>query len=54
MKYVQNTVYQNINGIGRDCNERWDFIKDRIDIGKGTISVDIGSAEGFYTKELKE
>lgn len=52
MKYVQNTVYQNINGVGRDCTERWEFIKDRINIGKDTTSVDVGSAEGFYVKEL--
>ena len=54
MLYKQNTIYQNISGVGRDCNSRWDFIKKYISKGKDIISVDVGSAEGFFVKKLTE
>lgn len=44
--------YQNVDGItGRNPHERWDFIKNHIS-SKGGMSIDVGSAEGYYTKQL--
>jgi hypothetical protein len=40
MRYKQVGIYQNINGdIGRDCNERWEIIKNYIETitGKNVI-----------------
>lgn len=52
MKYTQTNYYQNVHGItGRPPEERWDFIKNHISV-KGGTSIDVGSAEGYYTKQL--
>lgn len=53
MLYKQVGQYQNINGItGRDCNERWDIISKYINKIEYNLSIDIGSAEGFFSKRL--
>lgn len=53
MKYKQDTYYQNINGIGpRECNERWDVIKKYIKYEPTSTSIDVGSAEGFFVKNM--
>jgi hypothetical protein len=54
MLYKQNTNYQNVNGVGRDCNDRWYFIEKYISHEGYPISVDVGSAEGFFVKKLIE
>ncbi len=55
MRYKQVGQYQNINGVsGRDCNERWDIIKKYTNEVEHNLSIDVGSAEGFFVKKLSE
>jgi hypothetical protein len=55
MKYKQVGVYQNIDGVrGRDCNERWDIISEYLSGIQYNLAIDVGSAEGFYSKKLSE
>jgi hypothetical protein len=54
MLYKQNTNYQNVMGVGRDCNDRWSFIEKYISYDEQSLSVDVGSAEGFFVKKLIE
>jgi hypothetical protein len=55
MKYKQMGRYQKIgDGSGRSCDERWDIIKEYTSNVKYNLSIDIGSAEGFYAKKLSE
>lgn len=52
MKYNQSYRYQNIDGVGRNCDDRWDVIKKYIKKDSKTISIDVGSAEGVFSKRL--
>lgn len=52
MKFIQNLNYQNIDGTGRDCNERWNIIDKFILKDDNSLSIDIGSAEGFFSKKI--
>lgn len=55
MRYKQVGQYQNINGVsGRDCNERWDIINKYTNEVEHNLSIDVGSAEGFFVKKLSE
>lgn len=55
MKYKQIGRYQKIgDGSGRNCEERWGIINSYITNVKYNLSIDVGSAEGFYTKKLSE
>ena len=55
MKYKQVGIYQNINGnIGRNCNERWEIIKNYTNEVEHNLSIDVGSAEGFFVKRLSQ
>jgi hypothetical protein len=55
MKYKQKEKYQLINGTGaRECSHRWELIKDYFIENVNSISVDIGSAEGYFTKKISE
>jgi hypothetical protein len=55
MKYKQVGIYQNINGnVGRDCNERWKIINNYTNEPQHNLSIDVGSAEGFFVKKLSE
>lgn len=52
MLFKQKVVYQNIGGKkGRDCTERWNLISAHIEEAPNSFIIDIGSAEGFFTKE---
>lgn len=54
MIFRQKVNYQKIDGKkGRECSERWDFIKNKISNESG-LSIDIGSAEGYFSKKLVE
>lgn len=52
MKYNQSYRYQNIDGGGRNCDDRWDIIKKYIKEDKNSISLDVGSAEGVFSKKI--
>lgn len=55
MKYTQNNPYQNINGNGpRECERRWEIIEKYITPNPKYISIDVGSAEGFFVKKIVE
>lgn len=54
MRYKQTFVYQNIKGSGRDCNERWNIIEKYVPVNPNLNYIDIGSAEGFFSKKLVE
>lgn len=55
MKYKQIGRYQKIgDGSGRNCDERWDIINSYITNIKHNLSIDVGSAEGFYAKKLSK
>lgn len=55
MIFKQKVNYQKIDGKkGRDCSERWDIIKNFIDTSSGLFSIDVGSAEGYFTKKIVE
>jgi len=54
MKFKQKTNYQNISGIGRDCEERWNIINNFVTEDLTSLSIDIGSAEGYFSKKLCE
>jgi hypothetical protein len=54
MLYKQNTKYQNVMGVGRDCNDRWSFMERYLSYDEKSLSVDVGSAEGFFVKKLVE
>jgi len=51
MKYNQNYTYQNIDGVGRNCDDRWDVISKFI-TKKNSLVLDVGSAEGFFSKKI--
>lgn len=52
MLFRQTKVYQSIGGKkGRDCTERWGHIRSHLSADPNAISIDIGSAEGFFSKE---
>lgn len=54
MKYTQTNYYQNVHGItGRHPEERWVAISNHISATNG-VSIDVGSAEGYYVKKLVE
>lgn len=54
MKYNQSYRYQNIDGGGRNCDDRWDIIKKYIKEDKNSISLDVGSAEGVFSKRITQ
>lgn len=51
MKYNQNYTYQNINGIGRNCEDRWEVISKFITKANPKV-LDVGSAEGYFSKKI--
>jgi len=54
MKYTQDYRYQNISGAGRNCDDRWDIISKYIKGNQNTLSIDVGSAEGVFSKRIVE
>jgi hypothetical protein len=54
MKYTQDYRYQNISGGGRNCDDRWDIISKYIKGNQNTLSIDVGSAEGVFSKRIVE
>ena len=54
MKYTQDYRYQNISGVGRNCDDRWDIISKYVTGGANTLSIDVGSAEGVFSKRIVE
>jgi hypothetical protein len=55
MIFKQKENYQKIDGKkGRDCSERWNIMDKFIEENSGTFSIDIGSAEGYFTKKMVE
>jgi len=54
MRYKQTFTYQNIKGSGRDCKERWNIIEKYVSENPESYHIDIGSAEGFFSKKLAE
>jgi hypothetical protein len=54
-KYVQSEPYQIIDSKGgwRDCNQRWVHMNKYIDSNDKLPALDIGSAEGFFTKQIQ-
>jgi len=53
--HIQKEPYQIIDNIGgwRDCNQRWEHIEKFITEDKSSLSIDIGSAEGFFSKKIQ-
>jgi hypothetical protein len=53
--HVQNEPYQIIDTSGgwRDCNQRWVHIEKYISNDSNNISLDVGSAEGFFSKKIQ-
>lgn len=55
MIFKQKENYQKIDGKkGRDCSERWSIMDNFIKENPDSFSIDIGSAEGYFTKKLVE
>jgi len=55
MIFKQKENYQKIDGKkGRDCSERWDIMEKFVAETPNSFSIDIGSAEGYFTKKLVE
>ena len=54
MKYTQDYRYQNISDGGRNCDDRWDIISKYIKGNQNTLSIDVGSAEGVFSKRIVE
>ena len=54
MKYTQDYRYQNISGAGRNCDDRWDIISKFVKGDNNTLSIDVGSAEGVFSKRIVE
>lgn len=54
MKYTQDYRYQNISGAGRNCDDRWDIISRFVKWDSNTLSIDVGSAEGVFSKRIVE
>ena len=54
MKYTQDYRYQNISGAGRNCDDRWDIISKYVNGNQNTLSIDVGSAEGVFSKRIVE
>lgn len=54
MKHTQDYRYQNIDGVGRNCDDRWDIISKYVTLDSNSVSIDIGSAEGVFSKRLVE
>lgn len=54
MKYTQDYRYQNIAGGGRNCDDRWDIISKYVNGDGNTLSIDVGSAEGVFSKRIVE
>ena len=55
MIFKQKVNYQKIDGKkGRDCSERWNIITNFINENPDSFSIDVGSAEGFFTKKVVE
>jgi hypothetical protein len=54
MKYTQSYRYQNIEGSGRNCDDRWDIISRYIKENQNSTSIDVGSAEGVFSKRLAD
>jgi 2-polyprenyl-3-methyl-5-hydroxy-6-metoxy-1,4-benzoquinol methylase len=55
MIFKQKVNYQKIDGKkGRDCSERWNFMEPFIEISPESWHMDIGSAEGYFSKKLAE
>ena len=54
MKYTQDYRYQNISGAGRNCDDRWDIISRFVKGDTNTLSIDVGSAEGVFSKRIVE
>lgn len=54
MKYTQSNRYQNIAGGGRNCDDRWEIIKKYIKENENSISIDVGSAEGVFSKRIAQ
>jgi hypothetical protein len=53
--HVQNEPYQIIDTSGgwRDCNQRWVHIEKYVTNNPKNISLDVGSAEGFFSKKIQ-
>jgi hypothetical protein len=54
MKHTQDYRYQNISGAGRNCDDRWDIISKYVKGNENTLSIDVGSAEGVFSKRIVE
>jgi phospholipid N-methyltransferase len=54
MKHTQDYRYQNISGAGRNCDDRWDIISKYVKGNQNTLSIDVGSAEGVFSKRIVE
>lgn len=54
MKYTQSNRYQNIAGGGRNCDDRWEIIQKYIKENENSISIDVGSAEGVFSKRIAQ
>jgi hypothetical protein len=54
MKYTQDYRYQNISGVGRNCDDRWNIISKYVNGDGNTLSIDVGSAEGVFSKRIVE
>lgn len=54
MKHTQDYRYQNISGAGRNCDDRWDIISRFVKGDTNTLSIDVGSAEGVFSKRIVE
>jgi len=54
MKYNQGYRYQNIEGVGRNCDDRWEVIKKYIKENTNSLSIDVGSAEGVFSKRIAQ
>jgi 2-polyprenyl-3-methyl-5-hydroxy-6-metoxy-1,4-benzoquinol methylase len=55
MIFKQKVNYQNIGGRkGRDCSERWQFMAPFIPANESAWHMDVGSAEGYFSKKIVE
>jgi hypothetical protein len=53
--HIQAEPYQIIDSKGgwRDCNQRWEYMKNYVTSDNELPSLDIGSAEGFFCKKIQ-
>jgi hypothetical protein len=53
--HVQAEPYQIIDKLGgwRDCNQRWKYMEKYITHNTKSVSLDVGSAEGYFSKQIQ-